>query len=224
MTSKKFVSLRTAGICGLLAPIIAFICIGLAILYSPWFSWTENYLSDLGGSPGDRPIWAAHGIASILFNFGLMIAGILGICLAIGIRKSGTLSSPLGNIGTLILIINSCALIGIGVFPESTGAPHTFFSFAFFLLVGLSLFFMGMGLIKSYEKKLGWFVIALLAFGLISIPLFLSPRPWGSNAIAEMIPIVSIALFSIVFGMKLLNLALEDQGHEKRNEEGKKIK
>ena len=96
-----------AGICGILAPIIAFGCIGIAILLSPWFSWTESWLSDLGGSPKDRPIWAAHGIASILFNSGLVIAGILGICFAIGMRKSGLLNTPLGSAGILILFINA---------------------------------------------------------------------------------------------------------------------
>lgn len=211
MTSKSYIPLRLGGICGILAPIIALSCIGLAILYCPWFSWTENYLSDLGGSPGDRPIWSAHGIASILFNFGLVIAGILGICLAIGIRKSGILTTSLGKAGTMIFIFNAFALIGIGVFPETTGAPHTFFSVAFFLLVGLSLWFMGMGLLKSSEKNLGWFLLALLVFGLTSIPLFLTPRPWGSNAIAEMIPIVSIALFSIAFGIKLLYPVKEER-------------
>ncbi|MEE9152300.1 MAG: hypothetical protein V3U20_10790, partial [Thermoplasmata archaeon] len=77
MTQKSFVSLRTAGICGILSPLIAFTCIGLAILYSPWFSWTDNWLSDLGGFPGERPVWSAHGLSSILFNTGLIIAGIL---------------------------------------------------------------------------------------------------------------------------------------------------
>jgi hypothetical membrane protein len=150
-----------------------------------------------------------------------MIAGILGICLAIGIRKSGILTTSLGKAGTMIFIFNSCALIGIGVFPETTGFPHTFFSVTFFLLVGLSLFFMGMGLLKSSEKSFGWLVLALFVFGLTSIPLFLAPRPWGSNAIAEMIPIISIALFSIIFGIKLLCLAREEEEHNKLNREEK---
>ena len=32
-------------------------------------------------------------------------------------------------------------------------------------------------------------------------PLLLIPRPWGSNAIAEMFPIVSIAAFALAFGI-----------------------
>ncbi len=208
--------MKIAGACGILAPIIAFGCIGLAILYSPWFSWTENYLSDLGGSPGDRPIYAAHGIPSILFNCGLVTAGVLGIFLGIGIRKSGLLKTPLGSLGILIYLVNACALIGIGVFPESTGDPHTFFSMTFFVLVGFSLLFIGIALIKSSERALGWFTIALLVFGLTSVPLFFTPQPVGSNAVAEIIPIISIALFSMVFGYKLISLALKDEEYEKR--------
>jgi hypothetical membrane protein len=211
MTSRGSSSLKIFGFCGIAAPIIGLACIGLAISYSPWFSWTENYLSDLGGSPGDRPIYAAHGIASILFNFGLMVAGILGCCLIIGIKKSRILDTPLGKLGTAFYLLDASALIGIGIFPESTGAPHTFFSMAFFVLVGFSLFFIGVAQLRSSEKTFGWFTMALFFFGLMAIPLFLAPKPLGSNAIAEMIPIISIALFSIVMGSKLVGLAFENE-------------
>jgi hypothetical membrane protein len=210
MPSKIPLSLRAAGICGILAPLIGLLCIYLAIIFSPWFSWTENYLSDLGGSPGDRPIYAAHGLPSILFNFGLIVAGALGICLGIGIRKSRILNTPLGSLGTMIYMVNACALVGIGVFPESTGEPHTFFSLAFFVLIGFSLLFMGIALIRSSERELGWLTMALLFLGLASVPLFLAPKPLGSNAVAELIPIISIAIFSTVFGKKLMDLASEN--------------
>jgi hypothetical membrane protein len=206
MITKGILSQRTAGFCGILAPIIGLSCIALAVLLCPWFSWTENYLSDLGGFPGDRPIWAAHGAASILFNVGLIIAGALGVCLVLGLRKSQMFSSSLGNLGTLFLIMDSFALIGIGIFPETTGPPHTFFSITFFILVGVALLLIGLTLIKSSEKKLGGLTIALFIFGLVSVPLFITPKPVGSNAIAEMIPIISISIFSIVFGYRLFCL------------------
>ncbi|UCE39271.1 MAG: DUF998 domain-containing protein [Thermoplasmata archaeon] len=209
MTGNSFVSTRISGLCGILAPIIGLTCIALAILLCPWFSWTENYLSDLGGSPGDRPIWAAHGMASVLFNCGLVIAGVLGVCFVVGMRKIPALNSRLGKIGSSFYLMDACALIGIGIFPESTGAPHTFFSITFFILVGVSLVFIGMALKKKSERTLGWLAFALLAFGLIAVPLFFMPQPSGSNAIAEMIPIISIAIFSMVFGYRLY-----DQGQD----------
>ena len=206
MTSKRLGTLKITGICGILAPLIGLSCIAIAIILCPWFSWTENYLSDLGGSPGDTPIYAAHGLASILFNSGLIVAGALGICLGIGIQKSRMLDSLLGKLGILIYIVNACALVGIGVFPESTGDPHTFFSMTFFILAGFSLLFIGIALIKSSERNLGSLTLVLLIFGLTAIPLFFTPKPVGSNAVAEMIPIISIAIFSMAFGSKLISL------------------
>jgi hypothetical membrane protein len=108
--------------------------------------------------------------------------------------------------------------MGIGVFPETTGPPHTFFFFAFFILVGLALIFIGVALIKSSEKMLGWFTIALFIFGLISVPLFMTPQPVGSNAIAEMIPIISVSIFFMVFGYRLLFSGIKE---ENENEDDK---
>jgi len=59
--------LRVAGLCGVITPLIVITLIALAISHSPWFSWTENALSDLG----------VQGIAAVLFNSGLIIGGIL---------------------------------------------------------------------------------------------------------------------------------------------------
>ncbi|UCG70055.1 MAG: DUF998 domain-containing protein [Thermoplasmata archaeon] len=217
MTPKRAISPKVAGFCGVIAPIIAFSCIGLAVLLSPWFSWTENWLSDLGGSPGDRPVWAAHGISSMIFNFGLVVAGILGVFFTLGLRNSGILRNPSGNFGTFSLFITTMALIGIGVFPETTGSPHGVFSMVFFIGIGVSLLFLVVALFKSNEKKLGWLVFIFLVFGLTSIPLFVTPKPIGSNAIAEMIPIVSASAFSIVFGYNMFKRRYDNNHNEVRD-------
>lgn len=219
MNKNKMLSQRTAGLCGILAPIIGLTCIALAILLCPWFSWTENYLSDLGGFYGDRPIWAAHGTASILFNMGLILAGVLGVCFGLGLRKSQSFRTPLGNIGTLFLILDAAALMGIGIFPETTGPPHTFFSFAFFIMVGISLALVGTALIKTSERTLGWFTITLFIFGLVSVPLFITPQPVGNNAIAEMIPIISASIFSMVFGYRLLFSGIKEENENEKEED-----
>ncbi|MGZ4924377.1 MAG: hypothetical protein ACXV5H_10575 [Halobacteriota archaeon] len=73
---------QAAGACGILAPIIALSCISLAILYSPGhFSITKNWLSDLGGmSYAQIPRPSVTSPATIvLFQSGLVLAGILGI-------------------------------------------------------------------------------------------------------------------------------------------------
>ena len=195
--------LKLAGFCGILSPIIAFTCIGFAIFYSPWFSWTENWLSDLGGMVGEKPIWAARGVASIIFNIGLILAGIFGMMFTFGFIKSGILTTNVGRLGASFLILCTCALCAIGIFPETTGSPHTVASVIFFFSVPLSLLFIGIT-IKKFKKTLGLLVIILGVISLVISPFLLIPRPWGSNAIIEMVPSTMIAIFIVVFGIKLL--------------------
>ena len=52
MGSKNVNWLKISGVCGTIAPIVAFTFILLAILNFPQFSWTENALSDLGVQEG----------------------------------------------------------------------------------------------------------------------------------------------------------------------------
>ena len=73
MERRHIVRFRLSGVCGILTPIIAFVCIFLAINSAPEFSWTENALSDLGVMPG---------ATSAFFNFGLIVSGILGFVFA----------------------------------------------------------------------------------------------------------------------------------------------
>ena len=65
--------LRISGACGGLTPVVAFVCIFLAIVSAPGFSWAESALSDLG---------VVAGVTSVLFNYGLIVSGILGFIFA----------------------------------------------------------------------------------------------------------------------------------------------
>ncbi len=143
MMSKQQKLVRVAGLCGLLVPIVTFIFISLAIYYSPWFSWSENWLSELAGDVGETPIWAARGMPSILFNIGTIIAGIFGLVCAIGVRKIKLLDTRRGHLGTSLLVIDMLALITIGVFPMTTDIFHTIAAVIFFVLVPLSLIPIG---------------------------------------------------------------------------------
>ena len=59
--------MKMAGFFGVVAPVLGFAMIFLAIRASPWFSWTANALSDLGVS----------GFGSVIFNSGLAMTGAL---------------------------------------------------------------------------------------------------------------------------------------------------
>jgi len=204
MVSKRLTLLRVAGLCGVLSSVIAPTSIWIAISYAPWFSWTENYLSDLGGMAGETPIWAARGTASIVFNTGLIIGGILALMFAIGLRKNPLLVTRTGSLGTLIFISGACALWAIGILPKTTGHIHTAFSISFFSLLPLSMLLIGTATLKSSNKVLGWFTIAL---GIIGLCPFVIPWPWKGEAISDMISICPMVAFAIVFGIRLLRQA-----------------
>lgn len=201
---KRLISPKIGGLCGVLGPIIGLTFVGASIYFAPWFSWTDNYLSDLAGDVGERPIWSALGKESLIFNVGLIIAGILGIVFAANIREIPMLDTPLGRLGTLLFFLDMVALCAVGIFPKTTGFPHAVASVSFFFLVPLSLLFIGTEVRRWHEKILGWFVTLLGVIALCLAPLFFIPQPWGSNAIAEMFPTILISAFAIVFGTRLL--------------------
>ena len=195
---------RIAGICGILAPIVAFSCIGISIYYSPWFTWTGSYLSDLAGYEGDRPIWTANGNISIIYNSGLIIAGILGIVVVLGLIRNGILKKGLGRIASVLLILDMIALSLVGILPEPIGAPHVVVSAIFFFLAPISLMVGGAHVVKTGSRRLGWATIAVGVAPLCSLPLLYAPQPIGSNALIEMFPSTAIAIFGVVYGSLLL--------------------
>ena len=195
---------RIAGIFGILLPLIVFTFIGISIYYAPWFSWTENWLSELGGTAGETPIYAARGVSSIIFNVGLIIAGGFGVICAFATSKIKVLKNSLGNLGTSLLIADMFALLAIGIFPLTIEYMHEKVSFLFFFLVPLSLIPIGLVLKNTEEKKFGWLIIMLGVASSSSFPLFFVPQPWGSNAVIEMIPATSLSICAIIFGINLL--------------------
>lgn len=204
MELKRLITPKIGGLCAVLGPVIGLTFVGVAIYYAPWFSWTDNYLSDLGGEVGDRPIWSAEGNASIFLNVGLIIAGAMGVVFSLIVRNIRILDTSLGRLGTSFLFLDMCALCAVGIFPKSTGFPHGLASVAFFFLIPFSLLLIGIETTKSPKKTLGWFITFLGIASLLSFPLFLLPRPWGGNAIIEIFASLLISTFTVIFGIGLL--------------------
>ncbi len=150
--------IRVAGICGILIPVVIFICLGLSIASSPWFTWTQHAFSDLGIQKN----------TAVLFNYGMILAGILTLIFSLGLIK--ILSN---KIGAYLLSLSSIALIGIGLFPETIFTLHFFTSASFFILLTIALLIIGLTIKQnSFERKLGLLalVLALIA---ISSTVFL---------------------------------------------------
>jgi hypothetical membrane protein len=178
--------LRIAGLCGVATPAVAFTCIFIAISLSPGFSWTDNALSDLG-----------VGEAAVVFNSGLVVAGILSLVFATGlwITSKGHI---LGRAGAALFFIGAFALSGIGVFSEAAGVIHFYFSVAFFMLMPLSLFLLGTSAIVAMSRKFGSFAIAA---GIIAlIPWAFS---WEGVAIPEFISALAVSTWSAAQGIRI---------------------
>jgi hypothetical membrane protein len=166
---------RVAGICGILLPVVMFGCLGLSIASSPWFTWTDHALSDLG----------IQGHTAALFNFGMIIGGVLTFIFSLGLIK--VLSN---KIGAYLLTFSSFALIGIGVFPETVLILHSFTSASFFVMLTLALLVIGMTIKQNrFERTIGMLalLVALIAMSSsvflfqlkgVALPEAFSCFPW----------------------------------------------
>jgi hypothetical membrane protein len=210
LKTGNVVWLRVSGVCGVLAPVVAFTCIFLAIYYAPGFSWTENALSDLGVMPG---------ATSALFNYGLIVGGILGFVFATSLfgvmRFFDVISADgkshvliyRGESGALFFSLACLALVAIGVFPESVESLHTLASVAFFVLLIVALVRLGIAFLQVKRKS--WAVFTFLLGVVAAAPwvLLFVVRYVSGVAVPEFISAVVGGVWAVVFGYKMLRMA-----------------
>lgn len=213
MRVKYWTTLKICGLCGIISTIVFLIFIGLAIWLSPWFSWTDHFISDIAGSLGDTPIWAGRGIASILLNSGLILAGLIGIIFAVLIKKTKMFQSNIGKIGIFILFIDMSSLCGVGIFPVTLGNIHYGFSIVLFCLIPICLFVISNEIGKLYGKK--WWILINIILIISLIPacflIFLPNNLGFTKAVGEMVMLLSLYLTFIIFGIKLIKSTSNDQ-------------
>ena len=205
---------RISGACGILTPIMAFMSISLAINSAPEFSWMENALSDLGVMPG---------VTSELFNYGLIISGILGFIFATSLfrlvrfeilSRDARLRYPphRGLSGALIFSLACLALIAIGVFPENVRFLHSFASVAFFVLLIGSLLRIGVGFLQVRKKSMAVFTLLLGVVAAVPWLLLFLVRYVSGVAIPELISAIAGGVWIAVFGYKMLKMASQTKG------------
>lgn len=143
---------------GLAAPVFLCFFTGLSIILSPWFSWNENALSDLG-NPASSAAW-------VVFNLGLGISGMLLLIYSIMFLKSQARKT------SYALALTSILLTLVGIFNESYSQLHTVVS----ALMFISLLFSS--ILYFAEKKS---CIAIVAIpGMLSWLLYF----WGLTGAA----------------------------------------
>jgi hypothetical membrane protein len=91
----------------------------------PGYSVANNYISDLGVGP-----------SSVIFNTSVSLLGILVIAAGFLVMS---LSRGLG----VLAMIAGIGALGVGLFPENTGTPHTVFSLVVFLFGALTSYLAG---------------------------------------------------------------------------------
>ncbi|MFN4132826.1 MAG: DUF998 domain-containing protein [Candidatus Hadarchaeales archaeon] len=179
--------LRAASICGVLAPIVAFCAIAGAVSISPWFNWEKNALSDLGVRQG----------SDVIFNSGLVAAGGLAAIFSLGLFL--TMKNGIGKVTAVLFLVDSIALVGIGVFPETAGEIHLWFSVVFFAT--FSIFAISFFIYSITQKWLKMAVGALVAGAGATLPWTFR---WEGVAIPETISALFASSLTLALGLILL--------------------
>ncbi|MEM3382544.1 MAG: DUF998 domain-containing protein [Nitrososphaerales archaeon] len=188
---RKIIDPKVAAWFGILTPVLALLSISISIALSPWFSWTNNALSDLGVSS-----------VALIFNAGLIMSGIFAsffsISLAILNRKNS-----IRFVGSITLFLSSLSLIGVGFFSESFGLVHFYFSVAFFTLLIISLIIFGVHFTLNMSTRLlGAFT---LLFGIISLIFWIIWAITHSSGVAipEIINTVLASSWIVMLSIKM---------------------
>jgi len=174
MMLDKLVLQKIGAICGFLVPIVAFGCIGVAILSYPAFSWVNNALSDLG---------VVAGVTAPVFNFGLLAAGLLCFFFAVTGLFSYFKSRVVGKLGVGFFAVAAVWLMAIGVFNESFWPTHFIVAVLFFVTLPVALLVLTVALYLQREVK-------LVVFTLISS--MMAAAPWVFYVIVPYVPNVAI--------------------------------
>ena len=193
--SKNVVYQRIGASAGILAPILAFICILVSIISYPSFSWTNNALSDLG---------VVSGLTESAFNFGLLASGLLAFNFAIFGLFTYFGKSWVGKIGSAVFAAASLALMAISVFNESFSPTHYIVSVAFFVLAPISLFIITGAFWLSHRRGMAIFTIAAGVAAALPWILFFAFNYVPNVAIPEFLSGLSVSVWAIVFGKKML--------------------
>lgn len=190
MLPENLKVIRLAGICGILGPLIALILIFTAVAYSPWFVWEKDALSDLGVSD-----------VAPLFNSAVIIAGILNLFFALGVRRSLG-DTKLSNVGSMALILGGASLSLVGVFTLETPILHAAVSLGYFVIFPLALIIIGVAMMQGSSRSSG--ITTILAGVAALIAIFGVAPFYEGLAIPEILEALILAAWTEVMGVRLL--------------------
>lgn len=181
---------RVAGMFGAAAPFVSFGMIFFSIGGSPWYSWQDSALSDLG-MPGrsSAPLFAVALVLGALLNLPL-IAAMRGW---VGARR-------VGRWGVVLAFVGTVAFGLVGVFPASILVPHALSAMTYFLLLPLGYILIGVALWREGRRAHGAASIltALSAYAVMGI----SAR--GGVGVAELVSGMLLATRSLAVSLEMI--------------------
>ncbi len=186
--------MRMGALTGIVAPVLAFGCIFVAILSYPPFSWINNALSDLGIVPG---------ITGPVFNFGLYAGGFFVFNSAVFGLYSYMGKRLVGKIGALVFAAVGLALMGIGFFPENRIPAHILFSVAFFVLIPISLLISTIAFAVMRRWKMAVFPLLIAAAAALPWVLYFNIHYVSGVAIPEFLSALAGSVWSVLLSYKI---------------------
>ena len=166
---------------GILGPLVAIIFIIAAIGLSPWFSWSNNALSDLGHS--------VKSDVAPLFNFGLLLGGFLIILYSLTSFRSHA------KYTSYFLMFAGLALQMVATFNEVYKPLHFQVSVLFFAALG----FVSISYIIEKRSVL---VVAALVIGLVSWILYWLEIYSAGIAVPETISSMATASWVVLSALR----------------------
>ena len=182
---------KITAVCGIISQLVGLTALFVAaISNSPWFSWTEEHISAFG----------VEGSAKMLFNSGLILAGIFSLTFAIGLGRC-LLSGRLGQLAMVFFILGSIAVFSIGTFPRTWDFAHGTSTAVFFVCITLAPLLIGVVAITA--SQVTWGLLSITTAVLVAAFLLI-PGPLAGGAITQLLAYLPWSLWMIAFGIMLL--------------------
>ena len=181
----------------MLAPVLAFVFILVAVASYPPFSWTSNALSDLG---------VVSGVTAGVFNSGLILCGVLCVTFAAGLYLLLS-ASVVGRVGVFVFGLACVALAAIGTFPESVSPTHYWVSVAFFVLLPISLLIIVGGFWRVGQVRMAVFTLVMAVAAAAPWVLLFAVRYVSGVAVPEFVSGLAGGVWTVVLGYKMLRAA-----------------
>ncbi len=188
LTKSEYI-IKFSGICGIGLPIVFIAALVLSLQHAPWFSWTDNAISDLGRSE----------FGLVFFNYILISLGILLLIFSFGLYYS----LKKERAGPIIFALSSLYFIGVGIFPLPDPS-HVDISGLFFIAFPLGFLILGLYMYKQaapFIKNMGIYAFIIAGIAGCS-PIFLLFN--SGIAIPEVIILIPGFFWCMRYGLHIL--------------------